>query len=88
MAIVAVHLGERPPPALADPRVRQPLHQRRRIRLAQRNPDTFGADIKKMNTARMTLDEVMQSEKFNVMEKQRIKLVYRDIFDQLDNVEW
>ena len=61
---------------------------RGRIRLAQRNPDTFGADIKKMNTARMTLDEVMQSEKFNVMEKQRIKLVYRDIFDQLDNVEW
>jgi len=59
-----------------------------RIRLSQRNSDTFGADIKKMNTARMTLDEVMQSEKFNVMEKQRIKLVYRDIFDQLDSVDW
>lgn len=59
-----------------------------RIKLAQRNSDTFGADIKKMNTARLTLDEVMQSEKFNVMEKQRIKVVYRDIFDQLDNVEW
>jgi hypothetical protein len=30
----------------------------------------------------------MQSEKFNIMEKQRIKVVYRDIFEQLDNVEW
>jgi hypothetical protein len=59
-----------------------------RVKLAQRNSDTFGADIKKMNTARMTLDEVMQSEKFNIMEKQRIKVVYRDIFEQLDNVEW
>jgi hypothetical protein len=59
-----------------------------RIKLTQRNSDTFGADIKKMNTARMTLDEVMQSEKFNIMEKQRIKVVYRDIFEQLDNVEW
>ena len=59
-----------------------------RVRLAQRNTDTFGADIKKMNTARMTLDEVMQSDKFNIMEKQRVKVVYRDIFEQLDKVEW
>jgi hypothetical protein len=59
-----------------------------RIKLAQRNSDTFGADIKKMNTARLTLDEVMQSDKFNIMEKQRIKVVYRDIFAQLDEVDW
>ena len=59
-----------------------------RIKLAQRNSDTFGADIKKMNTARMTLDEVMQSDKFNVMEKQRIKVVYRELFEQLDQVNW
>ena len=59
-----------------------------RVKLAQRNSDTFGADIKKMNTARMTLDEVMQSDKFNIMEKQRIKVVYRDIFAQLDEIDW
>ena len=40
------------------------------IKLSQRNSDTFGADIKKMNTARLTLDEVLQSEKFNIMEKE------------------
>ncbi|MEC5217921.1 hypothetical protein RCH09_002885 [Actimicrobium sp. GrIS 1.19] len=61
---------------------------RGQVRLALRNSDTFGADIKKMNTARMTLDEVLASDKFNVMEKQRIKTVYRDIFDQLDTVQW
>ena len=61
---------------------------RGRVTLLQRNADTFGADLKKMNTARMTVDEVMQSDKFNVMEKQRIKVVYREIFEQLDRVDW
>ena len=41
-----------------------------------------------MNTTRMALEEVMQSDKFNVMEKQRIKVVYRDIFAQLDEIPW
>ena len=59
-----------------------------RVVLSQRNADTFGADIKKMNIARLTADEVRASEKFNVMEKQRIKVVFRDLFDQLDKVTW
>jgi hypothetical protein len=61
---------------------------RGRVVLASRNPDTFGADIKKMNTGRLTLDEVRASERFNVMEKQRIKVVFRDLFEQLDKVNW
>ncbi|WP_338845760.1 hypothetical protein V8J88_18785 [Massilia sp. W12] len=61
---------------------------RGRICLAPRNPDTFGADLKKMNIGRLTLDEVLQSEKFNIMEKQRIKLFFRDVFEQLDKVNW
>ncbi|MBC7456199.1 MAG: hypothetical protein H7335_21360 [Massilia sp.] len=59
-----------------------------RIVLAQRNADTFGADIKRMNIARMTVEEVRASDKFNVMEKQRIKVVFRDLFEQLDQVRW
>ncbi|HEY1148689.1 MAG TPA: hypothetical protein VGF27_08945 [Pseudoduganella sp.] len=61
---------------------------RGRVVLAQRNADTFGADVKKMNTARLTLEEVKSSDKFNVMEKQRIKVVFRDLFEQLDLVNW
>ena len=61
---------------------------RGRITLFQRNSDTFGADIKKMNTTRLILDEVIASDKFNVMEKQRIKTVYREVFEQLDKVNW
>jgi len=61
---------------------------RGRVVLVQRNADTFGADVKKMNTARLTLDEVKASDKFNVMEKQRVKVVFRDLFEQLDLVNW
>jgi hypothetical protein len=61
---------------------------RGRVVLAARNADTFGADIKKMNMARLTVDEVRASDKFNVMEKQRIKVVFRDLFGQLDHVNW
>lgn len=61
---------------------------RGRVVLAARNPDTFGADIKKMNTGRLTLSEVRESERFNVMEKQRIKVVFRDLFEQLDKADW
>jgi hypothetical protein len=59
-----------------------------RVVLTARNADTFGADLKKMNTARMTMAEVRESDKFNVMEKQRIKVVFRDLFEQLDQVKW
>jgi hypothetical protein len=59
-----------------------------RVVLSQRNADTFGADIKKMNIARLTMEEVRASDKFNVMEKQRIKVVFRDLFEQLDKVSW
>ncbi|MCG2586404.1 hypothetical protein [Massilia sp. TS11] len=61
---------------------------RGRVVLTQRNADTFGADIKKMNTARLTAAEVKESDKFNLMEKQRVKVVFRDLFEQLDQVSW
>jgi hypothetical protein len=61
---------------------------RGRVVLAARNPDTFGADLKKMNMGRLTVDEVRASDKFNVMEKQRIKVVFRELFEQLDKVNW
>ncbi|HEY5800880.1 MAG TPA: hypothetical protein VIT92_11710 [Burkholderiaceae bacterium] len=61
---------------------------RGRVVLAPRNPDTFGADLKKLNIARLTMQEALASDKFNIMEKQRVKVVFRDVFEQLDNVQW
>lgn len=56
--------------------------------LQQRNQQTFGDDIKRMNANRLTLDEVLQSTDFSLMEKQRLKTVFKDIYQQLDNINW
>ena len=58
------------------------------VMLHARTSSTFGDDIKKMNTKRLTINEVMQSADFVMMEKQRIKTVSRDIFEQLKKIEW
>lgn len=56
--------------------------------LHDRNKQTFGDDIKRMNTARLTVDEVLQSPNFGIMEKSRIRTVATDVFNQLDKVVW
>ncbi|MCY1264138.1 Protein TraL [compost metagenome] len=56
--------------------------------LAARNHQTYGDDIKRMNQLRLTFDEVMGSKDFSIMEKQRIKNVARDIYAQLDRIEF
>ena len=56
------------------------------LTLQARNHQTYCEDVKKMNTRRMTVDEVMASQDFFLMEKQRIKNVANDIFAQLDTI--
>src|SRR5687768_5499025 len=56
------------------------------VHLPKRNPATFGADIEKMLTARLTFDEVRQSPDFFVMNKSRIYRVQQDIYHQLKDV--
>lgn len=58
------------------------------VTLHERNKDTFGLDIKEMTEARLTIDEALATDKFNIMQKQRIKTVSRDVFSQLDNIEF
>lgn len=59
------------------------------VLLQGRNSDTFGDDIKRMNKARMTLKEITAAEgKFNILEISRLSTVVRDVFKNLDTVEW
>lgn len=58
------------------------------ILLPARNHHTYGDDIKRMNVLRLTLEEVKASSVFSVMEKQRIHTVIREVFSQLDNIEF
>lgn len=56
--------------------------------LQARNHQTHGQDMKKMNTKRLTVEEVMQSPDFVMMEKQRIRSFTKDVFSQLEKIEF
>jgi len=58
------------------------------ITLYKRNVATFGEDIRKLNTKRHTISEALASPEYTLMEKQRIKTFSRDVFGQLQAVQW
>ena len=54
------------------------------VNIASQNPDTFGKDIRQMTSGHLTFDEVSRSENFFIINKQRVSLFKRGIFEQLD----
>jgi len=58
------------------------------VMLHKLNPQTYGEDIKKMTKARMTIEEVISSSEFVLMEKQRMRTFAKDIFGQLAKVKF
>ena len=54
------------------------------VRLPKRTESTFGKDLAVMLKARMTFDEALASNLFFVMAKQRLKIMQRSIFEQLE----
>lgn len=53
------------------------------VQIEERNPDTFGRDIKHMTENHHTIQEVLHSSDYQLMSKQRIKLFYKGIAEQL-----
>jgi hypothetical protein len=58
------------------------------VTLFKRNAGTFGEDIRKLNTKRHTVSQALASTDYTLMEKQRIKTFSRDVFQQLQAVQW
>jgi len=56
------------------------------VAVQRRNPDTFGRDIEDMLVRKQTFDEAIESSETLIMAKERLKIVRRDLFEQLDNV--
>ena len=54
------------------------------VRLPKRTENTYGKDLAVMLKARMTFEEALASKEFLVMSKQRLKIVQRSIFEQLE----
>lgn len=58
------------------------------VHISHRNPDTFGADIKEMTTKNLTLTEAQTSGEFGLMPRQRLRTVQRELYEQLDQIEF
>lgn len=54
------------------------------IDLPKRTENTYGKDMDTMLKQHLTFDEALQSEIFFLMSKQRIKIVQRSIYEQLE----
>ena len=62
------------------------LYRSNIVTIAQRNRDTFIRDLEEMVKKKLTFNEVKSSPAFKMMEKQRLNIVKKDIFTQLDEV--
>jgi hypothetical protein len=58
------------------------------VRIEQRNPDTFGADIREMTEKHQTFADIQAGTDFGMMAKQRLKRVMADVTAELDRVKW
>ena len=54
------------------------------VGIPKRNQDTFGRDVEEMITRKQTFDEAITTGDFGIMTKQRLKVIQRDLFEQLD----
>jgi len=54
--------------------------------ILKRNQDTFGRDMEEMIARKLTFEEAIAAPEFHIMAKQRLKLIQRDLFEQLDRV--
>jgi len=52
----------------------------------KRNQDTFGRDVEDMISAKLPFQEAITTARMPIMAKQRLKVVQRDLFEQLDKL--
>jgi hypothetical protein len=57
------------------------------VQLVKRNQDTFGRDLEEVISRKLTLGEAIKDGPFSIMTKQRLKVMQRDWFEQLDELE-
>jgi hypothetical protein len=56
------------------------------IAIVRRNADTFGRDVEEMISRKLTFDEAVNTGDFTIMAKQRLRVIQRDLFEQLDTI--
>lgn len=56
------------------------------VAIARRTAGTFGRDMEEMISRKLTFDEAVKAADFTIMARQRLLVVQRDLFEQLDRV--
>ncbi len=56
------------------------------ITIENKKSDAYTSDIERMTKNKLTLDEVLKSNEFGLMSKNRLKIMFNDVFTQLDDV--
>ncbi len=56
------------------------------VAIVRRTADTFGRDVEDMIRQKMTFEEALNGSGFTIMAKQRLRVVQRELFDQLDAI--
>ncbi len=55
--------------------------------IRRRSPDTFGRDLEEMIARKLTFGEIAFATGFTLMSKQRLRMIQRDLFAQLDGLK-
>lgn len=56
------------------------------IGIRERSPDTYGETIRTMREKKLTFDEAIASPEFQLVQKSRLHIVRRDLFEQLERM--
>jgi hypothetical protein len=54
------------------------------VLIRERNPQTYGDDVRQMMQRRLTFEEAIQRPEFSLVSKQRLTIISREIFEQID----
>ena len=56
------------------------------VAIPKRNRDTFGRDVEDLLRRKMTFRQALAGADFPIMVRQRLKVVQRELFEQLDSL--
>ena len=57
------------------------------VAIRERNPNTYGDDMRQMLSRRLTFEEAIRFADFSLLSKQRLAIIRRELFEQLDRIE-
>jgi hypothetical protein len=55
--------------------------------IRERNPNTYGDDMRQMLAQRLTFDEAIRLAEFSLVSKQRLEIIRRELFEQLEGID-